>query len=90
MLNHYLETLSKMFNFDEFASILGRNIKNDFRLIEADYKKVMRVIRSCQCEEHLDVANRLITCFYMKHGNDFLLKKLEKRFWFKKKLMLRR
>ena len=41
--------------------------------LEIDYKKVRRVIKSCQCEEHLDVANRVITCFYMKHGNDFLL-----------------
>ena len=82
--------LNKIFNFDEFASILGRNIKNNFRLIEVDYKKVMRVIRSCQCEEHLAVANRLITLFYMKHNNRFLLKKLEKRFWFKKKLILRK
>ena len=79
--------LNRIFQFDEFISVLGRNIKNDFRLIEADYKKVMRVIRSCKCEEHLDVANRLITLFYIKHNNQFLLKKLEKRFWFKKKLI---
>ena len=82
--------LNKILKFDEFAALLGRNIKNDFRLIESDYYKVRRIIKSCQCQEHLDVANRLITYFYMKHGNDFLLKKLEKRFWFKKKLMLRR
>ena len=82
--------LNKIFNFDEFASILGRNIKNNFRLIEIDYKKVLRVIKSCQCEEHLDATNRLITLFYMKHNNQFLLKKLEKRFWFKKKLILRK
>ena len=75
---------------DDFFCYLGRTIKNDFRLIEADYKKVMRVIRSCKHEEHLDVANRLITLFYIKHNNQFLLKKLEKRFWFKKKLMLRK
>ena len=50
----------------------------------------MRVIRSCKHEEHLAVANRLITLFYIKHNNQFLLKKLEKRFWFKKKLILRR
>jgi len=55
--------------------------------LEIDYKKVRRVIKSCQCEEHLDVANRVITCFYMKHGNDFLLKNLEKRFSIKKKLL---
>ena len=42
--------------------------------IEIDYKKVRRVIKICQCEEHLDAANKLITYFYMKHGNDFLLK----------------
>ena len=82
--------LNKIFNFDEFASILGRNIKNNFRLIEVDYKKVMRVIRSCKCKEHLDVTNKLITLFYVKHNNQFLLKKLEKRFWFKKKLILKR
>ena len=73
--------------FDKFFSYLGRSIKNDFRLIEADYFKVRRVIKSCTCEEHLDVANRLITLFYIKHGNDFLLKNLEKRFRFKKRLI---
>ena len=52
-----------------------------------DYKKVFRVIKSCQCTEHLGVANKLITYFYIKHENDFLLEKLEKRFWFKKKLI---
>ena len=72
---------------DKFFSYLGRAVKNDFRLIERDYRKVRRVIKSCKCEEHLDVANRLITCFYMKHGNDFLLKNLEKRFRFKKKII---
>tara|TARA_Y100001963_G_C6505864_1_gene319917 strand:+ start:58 stop:321 length:264 start_codon:yes stop_codon:yes gene_type:complete len=79
--------LNRIFNFDEFFAILGRNVKNNLRLIERDYKKVRRVIKSCQCEEHLDVANRLITCFYMKHGNDFLLKNLEKRFRIKKKIL---
>ena len=74
----------------EFTSILGRNIKNDFRLIKRDYFKVRRVIKSCQCEEHLAATNRLITLFYMKHGNQFLLKKLEKRFWFKKRLILKK
>mgnify|MGYP001199400826 CR=1 FL=1 len=72
---------------DNFSCYLGRAIKNDFRLIERDYKKVRRVIKSCQCEEHLAVANRLITCFYMKYENDFLLKNLEKRFRFKKKMI---
>ena len=73
--------------FDNFFCYLGRAIKNDLRIIKADYFKVRRVIKSCTCEEHLDVANRLITLFYIKHGNDFLLKNLEKRFWFKKKLI---
>ena len=82
--------LNKIFKIDEFANTLGRGIKYHFRLIEADYKKVMRVIRSCKHEEHLDVANRLITLFYIKHNNQFLLKKLEKRFWFKKKLINKR
>ena len=58
--------------------------------LSKDYKKVLRVIRSCKCEEHLAAANRLITYFYLKHRNDFLLKKLEKRYWFKKKLILRK
>ena len=79
--------LNKIFKFDEFISILGRNLKNDFRLIKADYFKVRRIIKSCQCEEHLAVANRVITCFYMKHGNDFLLKNLEKRYRIKKKII---
>ena len=55
-----------------------------------DYKKVYKVIISCQCLEHLAVANKLITLFYMKHNNQFLLKKLEKRFGFKKKLILKK
>ena len=58
--------------FGEFFAVLGRNAKNDLRIIKADFQKVMRVIRSCKHEEHLAVANRLITCFYMKHENDFL------------------
>ena len=82
--------LNKIFRFDEFLAILGRNIKNDLKLIERDYKKVMRVIRSCKDKEHLDASDRLITLFYIKHNNQFLLKKLEKRFWFKKKLILRK
>tara|TARA_R110002020_G_scaffold120038_2_gene273528 strand:- start:410 stop:673 length:264 start_codon:yes stop_codon:yes gene_type:complete len=82
--------LNKIFKFDELTATLGRNIKNDFRLIENDYKKVMRVIRSCKCKEHLDATNKLITYFYMKHGSDFLLRKLEKRFWFKKRLILKK
>jgi hypothetical protein len=82
--------LNKIFQFDEFTSTLGRNMKNQYRILEVDYKKVLRVIKSCQCEEHLAATNKLITYFYMKHGNDFLLEKLEKRFWFKKKLILKR
>ena len=74
-------------HLSNFFSILGRNVKNDLRLIERDYKKVRRVIKSCQCEEHLDVANRLITCFYMKYENNFLLKNLEKRYRIKKKIL---
>ena len=58
--------------------------------LSKDYKKVLRVIRSCKCEEHLAAANRLITYFYLKHGNGFLLEKLEKRFWFKKKMIIRK
>ena len=58
--------------------------------LNRDYKKVYKVILSCSCSEHLDVANKLITHFYIKHGNDFLLEKLEKNFWFKKKLILRK
>ena len=82
--------LNRIFNFDEFAAVLGRNVKRDLRLIETDYRKVLRVIKSCQCEEHLDVTNKLIIYFHIKHKNNFLLEKLEKRFWFKKKLILKR
>ena len=55
--------------------------------LSRDYKKVYKVILSCSCKEHLDVANRVVTCFYMKHGNDFLLKNLEKRLRIKKKIL---
>ena len=55
-----------------------------------DYKKVYKVIWSCKCEEHLDAANKLIIFFYKKHNNLFLFKRLKKRFWFKKKLILTR
>jgi len=58
--------------------------------LKKDYKKVLKVIISCQCKEHLDVANKLITHFYLKNDSRFLLKKLEKRFWFKKKLILKK
>ena len=74
-------------NLDNFFYYLGYSIKKDFNLMRYDYYKVKRVIKSCQCEEHLDVANRLITCFYVKHANDFLLEKLEKRFRFKKRII---
>ena len=90
MLKNFLNKILIYYQIDEFTSILGRNIKNDFRLIKRDYFKVRRVIKSCQCEEHLAVANRLITCFYMKHGNDFLLKNLEKRYRFKRKIIIRK
>ena len=69
---------------------MGRAIKNHIRIVETDYKKVLRVIKSCQCEEHLDVTNKLIIYFHIKHKNNFLLEKLEKRYWFKKKLILKR
>ena len=75
---------------DNFFCHLGRAVKNDLNSIVVDYKKVLRVIKSCKCEEHLDATNKLITYFYMKHESDFLLKKLEKRFWFKKKLILKK
>ena len=55
--------------------------------LSREYKKVLKVIVSCKCQEHLDVANRLITCFYVKHANDFLIEKLEKRFRFKKRII---
>ena len=74
-------------HLNKFIYYLSKGVKRDLHLIERDYKKVMRVIRSCKCEEHLAVANRLITCFYMKHNNDFLLKRLEKRYRFKKKIL---
>jgi len=72
---------------DDFFCYLGRSIKNDLRTTERDYKKILRVIKSCNCKEHLDVAKKLITLFHVKHKTIFLLKKLEKRFWFKKKLI---
>jgi len=77
-------------HLNNFFCYLGRAVKNDFRLIERDYKKVMKVIRSCKCKEHLDTTNRLIIIFYTKHKNLFLLKRLEKRFRFKKKIILKK
>ena len=58
--------------------------------LNKDYKKVLRVIESCQCKEHLDATNKLITYFYIKHEDNFLLEKLEKIFWFKKKLIIKK
>ena len=55
--------------------------------LNRDYKKVLRVIKSCQCQEHLDVANKLITCFYMKHEDNLLLEKLETRYNLLKKVI---
>ena len=77
-------------HLNNFFCYLGRDIKNKSNLMRYDYYKVKRVIKSCQCEEHLDVVNRLITLFYIKHNNQFLLKNLEKRFWFKKKMIIRK
>ena len=62
-------------HLNNFFASLGRNVKHDLLLIERDYKKVMRVIRSCKTEDHLVATNRLITLFYLKHDNRFLLKK---------------
>ena len=72
---------------NRFSKLKKIRDTNYIQLIERDYKKVRRVIKSCQCEEHLAATNKLITYFYMKHGNDFLLKNLEKRFRFKKKII---
>ncbi len=55
--------------------------------LNRDYKKVLKVIISCQCKEHLDVANRLITHFYLKYGDDKLLDKLEIRYNLMKKII---
>ena len=53
--------------------------------LNRDYKKVYKVILSCSCQEHLDVANKLITLFYLKHSNDRLLERLEKSYKLKYK-----
>jgi len=76
-------------HLSNFFASLGRNVKNDFRLVLVDYQKVISVIKSCKCKEHLDVANRLITSFYIKHGNSFLIKKLKKTLYFKKRLIIK-
>ena len=55
--------------------------------LNRDYKKVYKVIWSCKCEEHLAVANRLITLFYMKYNNKELLEKLETRYKIIKKII---
>ena len=48
--------------------------------LNKDYKKVYKVILSCSCKEHLDVANKLITNFYIKWNNNFYLERLETRY----------
>ena len=53
------------------------------------YKKVYKTILSCKCKEHLDVANKLITCFYLKHNDKKLLSKLEIRYNLMKKIITR-
>jgi len=57
--------------------------------LKKDYKKVLKVIISCQCKEHLDVANKLITHFYLKHDNKKLLEKLEIRYELIKKFIIK-
>ena len=44
------------------------------------YKKVYKTILSCKCKEHLDVANKFITIFYIKFNDIKLLKRLETRY----------
>ena len=48
--------------------------------LSRDYKKVYKVILSCSCKEHLDVANKVITLFYMKYDDNRLLERLEKKY----------
>ena len=67
-------------HLNKFFCYLGRAVKNDLILIEEDYKKVLRVIKSCKCKEHLDVTNKLITQFYIKNKSNFYIKKLKKRY----------
>ena len=55
--------------------------------LSRDYKKVLKVIISCECKEHLDVANKLITYFYLKYEDDKLLDKLEIRYNLMKKII---
>ena len=76
-------------HLNNFFCHLGRDIKNKSNLMRYDYYKVKRVIKSCQCEEHLDVVNKLITLFYVKWNNNNLLKKLEKIYIKKKQKIWR-
>ena len=76
--------LNKIFNFDEFTALIGRNIKNHHYTISSDYYKIKNVIKSCQCIEHLAVANRCITLFYDKHLSNYYLGKLEEIYKHKK------
>ena len=76
-------------HLNNFFCYLGRDIKNKSNLMRYDYYKVKRVIKSCQCEEHLDVVNRLITLFYIKHNNQELLEKLETRYKIIKKTIIK-
>ena len=75
-------------HLNSFFCHLGRAVKNDLNLTVVDYRKVLRVIKSCQCTEHLAVANRLITNFYMKHDDNKLLERLEKRYIKKQKTIV--
>ena len=59
--------LNKVLNFDEFAALIGRKIKNQYYTVNSDYHKVKNIIKSCQHKKHLDVANKCITLFYNKH-----------------------
>jgi uncharacterized protein (UPF0276 family) len=48
--------------------------------IYRDYRKVYKILLSCECKEHLDVANKVITLFYMKYDDNRLLERLEKKY----------
>ena len=70
------------------------NMYNVYHKVYRDYKKVYKIILSCSCKEHLDVANKVITLFYMKYDDNKLLERLEsrylkKRFEIKKKILLK-
>ncbi len=79
-----------LIHLNKFFCYLGKAVKNDFRLMLVDYQKVISVIKSCKCKEHLDVANRLIISFHIKHGNSFLIKKLKKTLYFKKRIIIKK